>query len=161
MEVFQRVMSGEKVTNVEAVFVARDGKEISVMGNINCKFADGKPVYTRGIFRDITERKAAEQALEITNKKLQLLSGITRHDIFNKITGLVGYTDLIGEIVPDDSEVQNYLDNIIKLITTIEEQVRFTADYEDLGMQPSLWQRVDAVVERAASGRYRHAGGLH
>ncbi|MEA2035156.1 MAG: PAS domain S-box protein [Euryarchaeota archaeon] len=278
MEVFQRVMSGEKVTNVEAVFVARDGKEISVAGNVNCKFVDGKPIYTRGIFRDITEwkqideklakiarrfqtifnsvndglaimdrsltvrevndyrlralglkinevigrkcyevfqhrdqpceicpvqpvfekgemvrleksavgkdgavkyfdtqgtpisdgkgnivqvissmrditdRKAAEQALEITNKKLQLLSGITRHDIFNQITGLAGYTDLIGEIMPDDSEVQNYLDNIIKLIATIEEQVRFTADYEELGMQPFRWQRVGDMVERAASG---------
>ncbi len=63
MEVFQRVMSGEKVDNVEAVFVAKGGKEISVAGNVNCKFVDGKPVYTRGIFHDITERKHIEEAL--------------------------------------------------------------------------------------------------
>jgi len=56
-EVFQRVMSGETVSNVEAVFVAKDGKLVPVEGNVNCRFEGGKPVATRGIFRGITERK--------------------------------------------------------------------------------------------------------
>jgi hypothetical protein len=35
--------------------------------------------------RDITSHKQAEEALLVANKKLNLLSGITRHDILNKI----------------------------------------------------------------------------
>ncbi len=69
MEMFQRVMSGEKVDNVEAMFVAKDGKEISVEGNVNCKFVDGKPVYTRCIFRDITESKTIKEKLERSEEK--------------------------------------------------------------------------------------------
>jgi two-component system sensor histidine kinase/response regulator len=64
MQIFQRVMSGEKFDKIEAiVFVAKDGRQIIVEGSANCKFVDGKPVATRGIFRDVTERKRAEEAL--------------------------------------------------------------------------------------------------
>jgi len=160
MEVFQRVMSGEKVNNVEAVFVAKDGKKISVAGNVNCKFVDGKPVYTRGIFRDITERKTAEQALEAANKKLQLLSCITRHDILNQIAALAGYTNLLSDLLPDDPEMREYIDRITKATSAVERQIKFTRDYEQLGVNPTLWQRVGDVAERAAS-TCAHIGGVH
>ncbi len=60
-EVFQKVVSGETLNNVEAVFVAKDGKLVTVEGNANCRYREGKVVATRGIFRDITERKRAEE----------------------------------------------------------------------------------------------------
>ena len=63
-EVFQRVISGENVGRVEAAFVAKDGRKIIVEGSANCKFVDGKPVATRGIFRDITQRKKAEEEIK-------------------------------------------------------------------------------------------------
>ncbi|MDD5447285.1 MAG: PAS domain S-box protein [Methanocellales archaeon] len=63
MEVFQRVMSGGKVDRVEAVFLTKDHRKIMVEGSINCKVVDGKPVATRGIFRDITEWKKTEEYL--------------------------------------------------------------------------------------------------
>jgi PAS domain S-box-containing protein len=59
-EMFERVLAGEAVRNVEAVFVAKDGREIAVEGNVNCLFEKGKPVATRGIFRILTERKRTE-----------------------------------------------------------------------------------------------------
>ena len=82
MEVFQRVMSGEEVDKVEAVFVSKDGKEIAVEGTANCKFVDGKPVYTRGIFRDITARRRAEETI----KRLayhDALTGLPNRRLFN------------------------------------------------------------------------------
>jgi PAS domain S-box-containing protein len=62
-EVFQRVIAGERVNHIEAKFVAKDGGVIMIEGSANCRFEDGKPIATRGIFRDITERKIAEEAL--------------------------------------------------------------------------------------------------
>ncbi len=41
--------------------------------------------------RDITERRQAEDALHQANKKLTLLSSITRHDINNQLTVLIGF----------------------------------------------------------------------
>jgi len=69
-EVFQKVMSGETVKNVEAVFVAKDGKLVTVEGNVNSRSKGGEVVATRGIFRDITERKKMERELQERNEQL-------------------------------------------------------------------------------------------
>ncbi len=69
-EVFQEVISGETVKNVEAVFVAKDGKLVTVEGNANSWARGGEVVATRGIFRDITERKKMEQELRERNEQL-------------------------------------------------------------------------------------------
>lgn len=63
-ETFQRVMSGETVSGVEAVFVAKDGRSIAIEGNVSCRWEDGKPVHTRCVFRDVTEKKRVEAALD-------------------------------------------------------------------------------------------------
>ena len=42
---------------------------------------------------DITERIQITSALEQANRKLNLLSSITRHDIKNKLTGVLGYLE--------------------------------------------------------------------
>ncbi len=69
-EVFQQIMAGGSVARVEAAFVTRDGKKVVVEGSANCRFVDGKSVATRGIFRDITERKQMEQQLREQNEQL-------------------------------------------------------------------------------------------
>jgi len=64
MEMFQKVMSGETIDRVEAAFRTKHGKNIIVEGSVNCRFVNGKPVATRGIFRNITEHKKLERDLE-------------------------------------------------------------------------------------------------
>ena len=54
----------------------------------------GKPIGIYGILRDVTERKRTEDAIDIANKKLNLMNQITRHDILNTITGLLGCVDM-------------------------------------------------------------------
>lgn len=71
METFHRVVSGVPADNVEAVFVTREGREIILEGNATCHFVDGKPASTRAIFRDITEKKQAEEVLRRTNEELR------------------------------------------------------------------------------------------
>ncbi|MHC5938933.1 adenylate/guanylate cyclase domain-containing protein [Nostoc sp.] len=70
---FYRVLSGEKFGQVKAAFVTKDGQTIFLEGNINCKFIEGHPVATRGIFRNITQRLAAEEALRHQQEKTERL----------------------------------------------------------------------------------------
>ncbi len=72
LEVFGRVMSGEKFAQFEAIFITKNGERIWVEGSINCKFVDGKPTATRGIFRNISERKYAQAALQKAYNELEI-----------------------------------------------------------------------------------------
>jgi len=78
-EAFKKVVSGAAFGGVEAVFVAKDGSAIMVEGNINVKLdEEGQFEHTRGIFRDVTDRKAAEQALIEREEKYHGLYSLVR-----------------------------------------------------------------------------------
>ena len=72
-QIFRRVLEGERVGNIEAMFVTKDGGTIRVEGSSSCRFKDGKPIATRSIFRDVTERKRAERALTKGQQQLQAI----------------------------------------------------------------------------------------
>ena len=69
--VMARLSTGEQCLGIEARFLAKDGREIMLEGNVNCRFQDGKPIAIRGIFRDITERHKAEKSLRESQQLLQ------------------------------------------------------------------------------------------
>lgn len=82
-ELFQRINQGEKLGQVETTFIAKSGRQILVEGNVNCKIVEGRASITRGIFRDVTERKKNEEEREqlIANlkealAKVRALSGL-------------------------------------------------------------------------------------
>lgn len=56
----QRIMAGEYTGLIEIPFLTKSGQTIIVEGNVSLYTVDGKPVATRGIFRNITERKAVK-----------------------------------------------------------------------------------------------------
>ncbi|MFN6464894.1 MAG: adenylate/guanylate cyclase domain-containing protein [Nostoc sp. DedVER02] len=70
---FYCVLSGEKFDRVKAAFITKDGKTIFLEGNINCKFVEGHPVAIRGIFRNVTQRLAAEEALRHQQEETERL----------------------------------------------------------------------------------------
>jgi len=122
MEVFQRVISGGSVDRVEAAFITKDGRKIIVEGSANCRFVDGKPVATRGIFRNITERKQMEEALiektrgveRATQAKSEFLAHMS-HDVRTPLNVIIGFSQLminkeLGEI--NDQQRQG-LDDIL------------------------------------------------
>lgn len=70
---FYRLLSGEKFEQVKCAFVTKDGQTIFLEGNINCKFVEGHPVAVRGIFRNVTQRLAAEEALRHQQEETERL----------------------------------------------------------------------------------------
>jgi len=70
---FPRVLAGEDVGIINVVFKTRDGKKVYAEGFASCKITDGKPQYTRGIFKDITDRKKTETALQESEKKFRTI----------------------------------------------------------------------------------------
>ncbi len=109
-ETLLKVMSGEAVKNVETVFVAKDGRLIQVEGNVNSIFKEGKVVAARAIFRDITERKEAEEKMrKIDQMKSEFLSNVS-HELRTPLQSISGFTKLIlNGKVPDPDTQQEFL----------------------------------------------------
>jgi PAS domain S-box-containing protein len=139
------------------------GKEISLKSGLETKFfnistsplttgdnAEGKLV----MIHDITEIYRYQEALEQANKKINLMSNITRHDILNQVNVLSGYTELISETLPqdvkNDPRIGKYLKNLNKGIETIHNQIIFTKDYQELGVISPTWQSLSGVAKEAA-----------
>lgn len=106
---FKKVSEGEILNQLETIFVAKNGGEKYVEGNIHGQFKNGKLVSTWSIFRDITERKCIEQELE--HEKLELKKsnaeltklnevknqflGMATHDLRNPLTIILTCSDLL------------------------------------------------------------------
>jgi len=99
-------------------------------------------------YTDITAQKNVERALLIANRKLNLLSSVTRHDILNNVTALsLGGNRLLDRIVdPGDRE---YLSHMITEIQNIEQQIEFTRIYHDIGVKKPEWHCVESVAKAA------------
>jgi PAS domain S-box-containing protein len=103
------------------------------------------------VITDITERKTAEDALARANKKLNILSSITRHDIRNQLSALKSYLALSKETLNDTSRVAGYIQKEETITDTIERQINFTGTYQDMGVTAPAWQNVQAGVLRAVA----------
>jgi PAS domain S-box-containing protein len=106
------------------------------------------------VLRDITERKHAELALSEANKKINLLSGITRHDIRNQLMALKAYIQLSEECVNDPAELTGYIEKLNRIADAIERQIEFTRDYENMGATPPAWQDVGTCIESGREGLF-------
>ncbi|WP_321508223.1 PAS domain S-box protein [uncultured Methanoregula sp.] len=99
---------------------------------------------------DFTGKKQANDALALANRKLSLLSSITRHDIRNQLMALGAYIELSRDAADNPSELKDYIEKELRIADAIARQISFTKDYEDLGVKSAVWQDVDSLVRNAA-----------
>ena len=111
----------------------------------------GSVIAVTVISSDITGHKKAEESLALANKKLHLLSGITRHDMRNQLQTLTTYLDLSKASLSDPERTAEFIGKEQKIADTLAQQISFAKDYEDLGVQAPVWQNVSSRVKTVAA----------
>ena len=111
---------------------------------------EGIPRYLLGISEDITERKLAEEKINLANRKLALMTDITYQDIQNKVTALRGYVDLSGELA-GDPELKSFIEKESEILKTIHNLIKETKDYQQMGVDQSQWIPMDNEIHMQAS----------
>ena len=96
--------------------------------------------------KEVVEYQRLQRALNLTNRKLSLLSSVTRHDIRNKLLALGAYIDLIRNAPCGPGALDEYLNAEEKILATIISQIQFAKDYEELGVKEPVWNNLEAII---------------
>jgi PAS domain S-box-containing protein len=152
-ENIRRLHDGEiPVYSTQKRYIRKDGGIIWASLTISSITDEkGTLLHYLALVEDITERKTYHDAIEQANKKLNLLSSITRHDILNQLTALKGYLTLSQQFEKDQEKIHGYLEKELQAAVTIERQISFTRDYEQMGVKAPAWQNVAGNISRAAA----------
>jgi PAS domain S-box-containing protein len=138
----------------EVRLMHKDGHWVWVLnrGKVTEWNKEGKPVRMTGTILDISERKAAEEALRQVNRKLNLISSLTRHDILNRVSVLLGYLDR-AKSMTGDTALLEHLERLEVSTQTIGKLVQFTRDFKDLGMHPPQWFAIEDIIQGVSRNR--------
>jgi len=112
---------------------------------------------------DITEQKILEKemefheqevmqfsrSLDMAIRKLNLLSSITRHDINNQLTVLMGYLEIL-ELKQPDTSFEEYFRKAATAAQRISTMIQFTKTYESIGVMAPVWQDIHILANIAA-----------
>jgi signal transduction histidine kinase len=85
------------------------------------------------------------------NSKLNLLSGVTRHDVSNQLTIMSGYLEL-ARMKARSPDVKEYLAKVETAAETIYRQISFTRVYQDIGSTAPTWQDIRRTFNRSLDG---------
>lgn len=97
-------------------------------------------------------------ALEIHEKeirRLNLLAGVTRHDILNQLAILGAYLTLI-ETNVNDPQIAHYISKGREAAQGIQYQISYARSYQDIGIQRPVWQNVNDLAGKTVTSFLSH-----
>jgi PAS domain S-box-containing protein len=143
-------MTGRQEHSYEIGIVPKHGERRTVVVRGTVIEFGGAPAVLN-VLTDITDRTRTEEALQRANRQLTLLTTVTRHDIQNQLMVLKGYLELSRDSMDQPDTLSRYLDAEELVVDTIEQQIMFTREYQELGASDPGWQNVHAHLLDAVS----------
>jgi PAS domain S-box-containing protein len=101
---------------------------------------------------DTSDKVQEEDAMQKANRKLNVFSCITRHEILNHLTVVKGYIELSREQVRDPAFLLRSFDKELAAANAIQNLITFTRDYQNIGIQPPSWYSLTGLIKTASSG---------
>lgn len=159
LAVLHQVISGEQSYDVDSILISNSGNRINVQGTINCRFVDGKPVYTRGILRNVTklkqemaEREAAlkhvseiESRLKQSRREFEEFIHIASHDLREPARKISSFGSLLQESLEDklDEDQRENLDFMVDGAKRMQSMIDDLLSYSHITTRAKAFQPVD------------------
>jgi PAS domain S-box-containing protein len=139
-----QIYNQHRIRDIEVSLQAADGSlRWALVSAVDCE----TPVIICTVV-DITDQKQAQEALFQANKKLNLLNNVTRHDILNQLTVLIGYLELSRDDA-SDPQLLTYISKEEQAAEAIKKQILFTRDYQNIGVHSPGWYNIWETVSLA------------
>jgi len=151
------VLAKGTVTDFEVNLGGARARVVSIAGSL-VRDPAGKSAGIVLIIHDITRRKEQESALRQASENLSLLNQVTRHDISNLVTALSSYLTLLSQKLTTDAERGKYIAASLDIMEKISDHLRFSQEYQEIGVHEPAWQSLNGIVARAI--RNLIAGGV-
>lgn len=95
---------------------------------------------------EIAERRRAEERMNLSNRKLALMTDVTSQDIQNKVTALRGYVDL-SKKAASERDRMSCIGKEVEILASIHNIIQKTKDYLQMGMDQSRWTPLEHTVK--------------
>ena len=96
---------------------------------------------------DPAEIEKFQAKIDFLEKKLNIVGSVTRHDVLNQLTAIVGYTELLGMMVEDEN-LKSFLEKETQAVNKIQRQFQFAKDYQNIATEPPRWQNLNNTLHR-------------
>jgi signal transduction histidine kinase len=150
-EIFPSIQAaiGDMVEGLRTIeIVSPEGQPLRLEARVSTIRSGKKELGRLVILRDLTSLRRSEEALATLNSKLNVLYGVTRHDILNRTSVINGYGQLLREDRNSDRS-DEYLKKLLESSVAIEHIINFTKDYEKVGSSSPEWQNISKVYQMA------------
>ncbi len=141
------------------ILIRKDGAEFAIDKSAAAvKDKDGKTTGVVLVFRDVTERKKAEQKseeknqlIESMNEKLRVVGSLTRHDVGNKLMAAKSNLYLLKKQIGDNPKLTKYVENAKTALASSDRIFEFSRLYEKIGVEKPSRENVFYCFNQAVA----------
>lgn len=101
--------------------------------------------------RDVTDRRRTEENLRTLNRKLNLFSSITRHDIRNQLSIILLAVDRL-QHEHESGDVIRIAREIDRTVSRIDEFIGIAREFQEIGSSDPEWRPVMQMLKRVMNG---------
>lgn len=146
---FETAASGMRREDIEIRIKNKDGTiRKAALSFLPIFDEKGRNMGIRSSIRDITEAKKVEEALQQADAQLVLINRVTRHEMKGQLRNMRRSLDNI-QARTEGEDRHGALEEIESSLRTMEHQIQFMEDYQNLGTMEPLWQDVAEIFEEA------------